>query len=198
MILAIDSSIGTVVGVVGEQGNCLAKAEVEDRRSHAEAIGPLIARALADATATPADITSVVMGVGPGPFTGLRVGMAAASAFALGRGIPLWPVLSHDAAAWDLERESVVVSDARRGELAVTRYRVEPGRHFGVAVGETRLVAKAGFPGPNDFDGAAVVEIDSIDPCLLARAALWYRHNDLPLRSASAVYLRAPDVTLPQ
>ena len=196
MLLAIDSSIGTVVGVLGEHGNCLSRAAVEDRRSHAEAIGPLIARALAEATVTPADITAVGMGVGPGPFTGLRVGMAAAQAFAIGRGVPLWPVLSHDAAAWDLEGETLIVTDARRGEVAVTTYSPRAEGSFAHKNADTVLVKR------EDFDATAhqesVRELEEIDPCALARAALWYRHHNVELLPPQAVYLRAPDVTMPQ
>lgn len=196
MLLAIDSSIGTAVGVVGEQGNCLSQAIVEDRRSHAEAIGPLIARALADANTTPTDITAVVMGVGPGPFTGLRVGMAAAQAFAIGRGIPLWPVLSHDAAAWDLSGPTRVVTDARRGEVAVTSYTPRSEGTFGHKLEDTALIKREVFDAtPHD---GSVLFIDDINPCLLARAALWYRHHQIDLLPAQAVYLRAPDVTMPQ
>jgi tRNA threonylcarbamoyladenosine biosynthesis protein TsaB len=198
MLLTIDSSIGTVVGVTGLQGNCLSSASVEDRRSHAEAIGPLIARALSEATITPADITGVVMGVGPGPFTGLRVGMAAATAFAKGRGVPLLPVLSHDSAAWEIARDTLVVSDARRGELAVTRYQPEPGRSFASRVGDTTLVSKNDIPEQaTEHDGADVVWLESVDPCRLARAVLWYQHHGVELLPEQAVYLRAPDVTMP-
>ena len=198
MLLTIDSSIGTVVGVTGIQGNCLSSAAVEDRRSHAEAIGPLIARALSEATITPADITGVVMGVGPGPFTGLRVGMAAAIAFAKGRGIPLLPVLSHDSAAWDIARETLVVSDARRGELAVTKYQPVDERSFASRVGETTLISKNDIPeGASEHEGADVVWLEGIDPCRLARAVLWYQHHGVELVPEQAVYLRAPDVTMP-
>lgn len=198
MLLTIDSSIGTVVGVTGLQGNCLSSAAVDDRRSHAEAIGPLIARALSEATITPADITGVVMGVGPGPFTGLRVGMAAAIAFAKGRGIPLLPVLSHDSAAWDIARETLVVSDARRGELAVTKYQPVDERSFASRVGETTLISKKDIPeGASEHEGADVVWLEGIDPCRLARAVLWYQHHGVALVPEQAVYLRAPDVTMP-
>ena len=198
MLLTIDSSIGTVVGVTGLQGNCLSSASVEDRRSHAEAIGPLISRALTDATITPADITGVVMGVGPGPFTGLRVGMAAAIAFAKGRGIPLLPVLSHDSAAWDIEKDTVVVSDARRGELAVTRYQPVDGRSFASKAADTTLISRRDIPeGATEHEGADVVWLESVDSCRLARAVLWYQHHGVELVSDQAVYLRAPDVTMP-
>lgn len=198
MILAIDSSIGTAVAVVDSQGTCLASVDVEDRRSHAEAIGPLIARALAEATATPADITAVVMGVGPGPFTGLRVGMAAAQAFAWARSIPVWPVLSHDCAAWDLQWETIVASDARRGEYAITRYQPQPGRSFAVKKAETTLVKKEALDVSGEGGSSPVVMLERVDPCLLAKAALWYREHNEKLLPAQAVYLRAPDVTMPR
>ena len=95
MILAIDTSIGTSVAVVTRQGEVLAERASEDTRGHAESIGRLIATVL---EARPV-ITAVAAGVGPGPFTGLRVGIAAARAFGFGRGIPVLGVLSHDAIA---------------------------------------------------------------------------------------------------
>lgn len=199
MILAIDSSIGTAVGIASHEGSCLASVEVTDRRSHAEAIGPLIAKALAEATLTPADITAVVMGVGPGPFTGLRVGMAAAQAFAWARKIPLWPVLSHDSAAWNLSWETLVVTDARRGEVAVTRYQPQPGRELAIRVGNTTLVPQSEVPeGTSEYQGARVVMLEQIEPCQLAAAALWYQQHRVELMPAQALYLRQPDVTMPQ
>src|SRR5690606_41296655 len=68
-----------------------------DPLGHAEVIGDLLERALVE----DAEITHVVAGMGPGPFTGLRIGIAAARAFALGRGVPVVAVPSHFAAALD-------------------------------------------------------------------------------------------------
>lgn len=128
MILAIDSSIGSAVAVVDPATDAvLADVSSDVPRGHAEVIGTLIERALADATVTPADITHVAAGMGPGPFTGLRIGIAAARAFAVGRGIPVIPVASHDAAALELLEQDptadvVIVTDARRRENAVSAY----------------------------------------------------------------------------
>ncbi len=87
MLLAIDTSAGTSVAVV-DGDRVLSEASDPGTRGHAELIGTLIQRALADAEASPADITGVVSGMGRGPLTGLRVGIAAARAFAAGRGHP--------------------------------------------------------------------------------------------------------------
>ncbi|HLS93154.1 MAG TPA: tRNA (adenosine(37)-N6)-threonylcarbamoyltransferase complex dimerization subunit type 1 TsaB [Microbacterium sp.] len=128
MILAIDSSLGSSVAVVDPAtGDVLGRADSETTRGHAEIIGDLIVRALHDAGADPADITHIAAGMGPGPFTGLRIGIAAARAFATGRGVPVIPVVSHDAAALERleaepERPCLIVTDARRREHAVSAY----------------------------------------------------------------------------
>ncbi|GGD44854.1 tRNA (adenosine(37)-N6)-threonylcarbamoyltransferase complex dimerization subunit type 1 TsaB [Microbacterium faecale] len=128
MILAIDSSIGSGVAIVdAESDEVRGQASSEAPRGHAEVIGTLIEQALAEANVTPADITHVAAGMGPGPFTGLRIGIAAARAFAIGRGIPVVPVASHDAAALAVLDEDpsalfVIVTDARRRENAVSAY----------------------------------------------------------------------------
>src|SRR3954447_22600173 len=102
MILAIDTSLGTAVAVVEPDGVVRSQVENQDPRGHAEVIGSLIEQALAEASIGPADIAHVASGMGPGPFTGLRVGIAAARAFAMGRGVPVVPVVSHDAVALEL------------------------------------------------------------------------------------------------
>ncbi|MFC0198697.1 tRNA (adenosine(37)-N6)-threonylcarbamoyltransferase complex dimerization subunit type 1 TsaB, partial [Microbacterium arthrosphaerae] len=139
MILGIDTSLGSAVAVVEPDGVIRSQVDSADPRGHAEVIGSLIERALAEASVTPAAITQVAAGMGPGPFTGLRVGIAAARTFALGRGIPVVPVASHDAVALELllhtaltsdwgapdgdDETFAVVTDARRREFAYLRRR---------------------------------------------------------------------------
>lgn len=141
VILAVDTSIGSTVAVVGLDGSVRAEAESESPRGHAEVIGDLLVSALDRAGAGPGDITYVAAGMGPGPFTGLRIGIAAARAFAIGRDLPVVPVVSHDAAALALlggeqegtaqdsaaqdarPRAIAIVTDARRRENAVSVYR---------------------------------------------------------------------------
>src|SRR6187551_1138465 len=119
MLLAIDTSTGTSVAVVDRDGGILAEAGTDDTMRHAEVVGGFIRDALAAAGVRPHDLSGVAGGMGPGPFTGLRVGIAAAHAFALGIGRPFVPVASHDAVAWDWYRAGgsgrlQVVTDARR------------------------------------------------------------------------------------
>ncbi len=130
VILGIDTSLGTSVAVVEDDGVVRSQQDSADPRAHAEAIGSLIEQALREASVSSGDVTYVAVGMGPGPFTGLRVGIAAARAFALGRGVPLVPVVSHDAAALGLllgdpfadPEGFAVVTDARRRELAYSVY----------------------------------------------------------------------------
>lgn len=132
----MDSSLGTSVALVGAT-RIVATASDDNTRGHAEVIGTLIERVLGEAHARPSDITMVASGVGPGPFTGLRVGMAAARAFAFACDVPEVGVDSHDAAAleWlehhyarartglgELTPDLVVATDARRKQLFVSRY----------------------------------------------------------------------------
>lgn len=121
--LVIDTSSGTSVAVFAD-GTLLSEANFEDTMKHAERIGVAIEQVLASAKITPKEIGSVVVGRGPAPFTGLRIGIAAATTFALGRSVPLFGVVSLDAialaelSASRVEGEALLVTaDARRGEV---------------------------------------------------------------------------------
>ena len=106
---------------------CLAETGTDDTMRHAEVIGGLIRDAWRGPASARDRLSGVAAGMGPGPFTGLRVGIAAAHAFALGIGRPFVPVVSHDAIAWSRYRAGdtgpvQVVTDARRREFAVSEY----------------------------------------------------------------------------
>jgi len=94
MLLAIDTSAGTAVALVADDGRVLAERSTDDTRRHAEVIGPFLDEVLREAGVSAFALRGVVVGIGPGPFTGLRVGIAAARAVALAAGIPLLPVPS--------------------------------------------------------------------------------------------------------
>jgi tRNA threonylcarbamoyl adenosine modification protein YeaZ len=136
------------------------------------------------------------VGMGPGPFTGLRVGIAAARAFALGAKLPLYPMVSADAVAREQAQSGatdtiMVVTDARRKEVFWSRYDLsaaEPVRIDGPAL------AKADSLPDSD---ARRVDAAEIPAAQLALAAVWLREAGLPLASDDALYLRSPDVTMP-
>ena len=161
MLLAIDTSAGTSVAVV-DGDRVLSEASDPGTRGHAELIGTLIQRALADAEASPADITGVVSGMGPGPFTGLRVGIAAARAFAAGRGIPVHPVASHDAVAFGSTAPVLVVptpAAARSRGLRTT----PSARTRGAPTSRTPRTWKTAVEGYAGFERIDAAEVSSSD-----------------------------------
>jgi tRNA threonylcarbamoyl adenosine modification protein YeaZ len=194
MLLAIDSSLGTSVAVVSEAGDILAEQHSTDRRAHAETIGVLIQGALREANVNPAAISAVVMGVGPGPYTGLRVGMAAASAFALSRDLKLLPVVSHDASGWFHGADCVVVTDARRGEVAYSVYRAHQTmvRVAGPALATPEKLDQE----LQGFGALPKLYPETISAGQLARVALAFTERQLEFPSVAPVYLRLPDVTV--
>lgn len=127
-VLAVDTATPAVTaGVVRlDDGtpHTLASRVTVNARAHAEALTPHILECLAEAGLVPADLGAVVVGAGPGPFTGLRVGMATAAAFGDALGRPVYGVCSLDAIAVDAadERDLLVVTDARRREVYWARY----------------------------------------------------------------------------
>ena len=124
LILAIDTSFGTSVALI-ENGQLRAEHNVADTMKHAELIGSAIEDVLAQAFVQPSQLTGVVAGRGPAPFTGLRVGIAAATMFAAGVGIKLYGAVSLDAIALAAlksspatpEKPLLVTADARRKEV---------------------------------------------------------------------------------
>ena len=203
MILAIDSALATAVAVVTDDGTVLAECNNTDTRGHAEAVGRLIVEALSVAGITAADVTAVAAGMGPGPFTGLRVGIAAARAFAVGRGIPIIGVASHEAIALELAPDPgatlVVTTDARRRELAWSVF-------SGVdALGIPALIAGPALAGV-DAAGADAIDAglgehstarrvlaDAVPAGALGRIAALRRAAGLSAGSLEPLYLRPPD-----
>ncbi|WP_029149486.1 tRNA (adenosine(37)-N6)-threonylcarbamoyltransferase complex dimerization subunit type 1 TsaB [Microbacterium indicum] len=192
MILAIDTSLGTTVAVVDRAtGAILSQADSEGTRGHAEVIGTLIEGALEGAGATPLDIEAVAAGMGPGPFTGLRIGIAAARAFAVGRGIPVVPVVSHDAPALEAiergEGAPTITTDARRREHAVSAYAGVDADGIPVRTTEPHLEQAC--------DGGGLTE--RISAGSLGRvAARMLAAGRIP-ELDEPLYLRAPDAKLP-
>lgn len=200
-LLCIDTSEGSRVALVTPDG--IERAESPNPRGHAEHLAPLLAQVTVSGA-----VDAVAVGTGPAPFTGLRVGLVSAQAFARARGIPVHGVSSLavlarqalDAGAGDVV---TVVTDARRkevyagtfaavgrddvalvGELAVTL----PADVVvqGALVGPATLIHPTELPGtPLDLDLAVLARI------VTARLA---RGLDLPTQP---LYLRRPDVQQP-
>lgn len=196
MILAIDTSAGTSIAVVDGE-TVLAERSTPDTMRHAEVIGEMIQSCLAEAGVTASQITHVAAGMGPGPFTGLRVGIAAAYAFSFGSGAVLLPMVSHDAIALqslddDRCNNLVVTTDARRKEEYVSFYNGLneggcPVRSHGPALQK---------PGEFFATESGYVSATEVSAAWLGRLAHRMLAGGHAFPEADALYLRSPDVTL--
>lgn len=135
VILAIDSSAGASVAVL-DDGQVRAQWRTAVTTTHAEVLAEAVAQTMREAEVTGAGLRGVVVGVGPGPFTGLRVGLALAHSLAEVWGVPLHGVCSLDSLAQravaqpaessaSAEGEFLAASDARRREVYWGRYRAD-------------------------------------------------------------------------
>lgn len=197
MLVGLDTSAGTSAAVVAGDGSVLAERRTGETLRHAELVGPFLAAVLGEAGVAPSQVTGVATGTGPGPFTGLRVGIAAARAFALGAGARVLPVLSPDGVALDVldgdpGARVLVVADARRRERFCTAYD---------GLDDDGLPRRTDGPylaSPDEArrEGYLVVERDVVPAGALARVARRRLAASRPEDPDAAVYLRAPDVTL--
>ena len=125
----------------------LAETTTVDARRHGELLASSIDAVLAEAGAGRLDITAVAAGTGPGPYTGLRVGLVTARVFGSALGVPVYgvctlDVIAADAAAAAGGREFIVATDARRREVYWARYDATGRRLDGPAVGLPADVAE--------------------------------------------------------
>ncbi|MDQ1487030.1 MAG: tRNA threonylcarbamoyladenosine biosynthesis protein TsaB [Actinomycetota bacterium] len=119
LLLAFDTATQAVTVALHDGDRVLAERTMIDGRRHAELLAPGIAHVLADAGATASDLTAVAVGVGPGPFTGLRVGLVTARALADALSIPVTGVCTLDILAAEVAASDrfLVATDARRREV---------------------------------------------------------------------------------
>lgn len=128
MILALDTATpATVVGVASPDGTLLAQRRHDpapgERPGHTQQLLPLAHQALTEAGATWSDVTRIGAGVGPGTFTGIRIGVATARALAQGLGAETVAVSTLRALALGIEAgNALAVLDARRGEAFLAAY----------------------------------------------------------------------------
>ena len=117
-VLAIDTSTSRTSVAIIEDSKVLYNSFRDGATAHGPSLPALVQEALAVS-----DVDEVVVGMGPGPFTGLRVGIAFAQSFALAREIPVRGVCSLDAIAAQIkENDFIVTVDARRKEVYWARY----------------------------------------------------------------------------
>ena len=212
LVLAVDTATPAVTsGVVRlDPGRTESRPEMiavrvtDNPRAHAEVLTPQILECLAEAGIEASELDAIVVGVGPGPFTGLRVGMVTAAAFGDALGIPVHGVCSLDAIAADVCRlhgtdgELLVVTDARRREIYWSRYsgdrRVEgPEVRKPADVSAAPSVRVAGSPSHVALFDLPAVDVHTPSPAgLVAVAADALRSGAAPAPLVP-LYLRRPD-----
>ncbi|MFJ4037444.1 tRNA (adenosine(37)-N6)-threonylcarbamoyltransferase complex dimerization subunit type 1 TsaB [Microbacterium sp. NPDC090007] len=200
MIIGIDTSLGTAVAAIARDGEVLADESSDNALGHAEIIGDLLRRA-ASVVAEP---THVAIGMGPGPFTGLRVGIATARVYALGRGIPAVPVPSHDGVALGLLLSDAlsgtetgrfaVVTDARRKEFAFSIYEGLDDDGLPVRLADAALSPRDDLDATLEAAGARRYDATRVSAAMIALAAARALDAGRTLAGTEPLYLRRPDV----
>ncbi|MCC7272163.1 MAG: tRNA (adenosine(37)-N6)-threonylcarbamoyltransferase complex dimerization subunit type 1 TsaB [Alphaproteobacteria bacterium] len=215
-LLAIDSAGAACSAAVWSDGAVRAVEAVATERGHAVRLAPLAAAALSAAGIAAMRLDGVVATVGPGSFTGLRVGLALAHGIALAVGVPAWGMssfLAHAAAVPVEERRGaklVVALDSRRAERF---FQILEGEEGAAAFAATLEDAVARLPeGPVLLAGDAADDLRGVlaaaarpvrvaaagpaDAACVARAAADMLGRGVALPPARPVYLRAPDVSI--
>ena len=196
--LGIDTSAFVAVGVAVD-GAALARVVVEDTRAHVEALMPAVLEACAAAGVALRDVDEFVVGMGPGPFTGLRVGVSTAWTLAhlagrTPRGVCSLDVVAREWADAGAPDEFVVVADARRREVYWRRYGAD-----GTPLGEPQVTAPDAVPAlpvagavPDHAPALTATGPARLDPGVLA--ARW---ETLAPAGDEPYYLRQADATVP-
>lgn len=130
LILGVESATAQVGCAVGGHEGVLASTHSARGKRHAESLAPQIEFTLSQARVDISEISVVAVDVGPGLFTGLRVGISTAMATAFGLGVPMIGVSSLDLVAFPLRHTRRLIAatiDARRGEVFTAFYRQVPG-----------------------------------------------------------------------
>jgi tRNA threonylcarbamoyl adenosine modification protein YeaZ len=213
LALVIDTSSAAVTaGVVDVDAGVIVLAETVtvDARAHGELLAPSIVKSLDSAGKTTNDLEAIIAGVGPGPFTGLRVGLVTAAAMSDALQIPAYGVCSLDGIAAAVRHDGplLVAGDARRKEVYWMRYL------NGVPVGEPDVskpadlvmdatamdataMAGAGARMYADVLGLPLLDNDFPTVAGLATVAAERVRTRAPAVPLTPLYLRRPDATPP-
>lgn len=209
LVLVLDTATPAVTAglvEVGRQVRVRAERTTVNAKGHGELLAPAIEALLGEVGVSPADLAAVVAGTGPGPFTGLRVGLVTAAAFADAVGLPVYGVGTLDALAWAADHRGrlLVVTDARRREVYWAVY--EGGQRIGgPAVGALSTVETDGVTlaiGDGARANAAALPVPVRSPWYPSVGALAAVARDRLLAGGPAEplrpqYLRRPDAVVP-
>ena len=202
LVLAIDTATPTLVAGLARWSSdgateVLAERAVRSGNRHAELLTVAVTDVLRDAGSALADVTAVVTGLGPGPFTGLRVGVVTAAALADARGLPVVGVCSLDAVG---SGARTVVTDARRKEVYWAAYDDAGVRTDGPGVVRPEELAASGpVVGDARFAERLGLEVTAAEVTTagLVRAAAPQLADPSSAAPLVPLYLRRPDAVPP-
>jgi len=215
LVVVLDSSTPAVTAALArvhaDGATVLAERVTVDARAHGELLAPQVAEVLDEIGAGPRDLAAVVAGLGPGPFTGLRVGLVTAAPMGQTLGIPTYGVCSLDALAAGASGTCLAASDARRKEIYWAVYEdgkrlSEPAVHRPADV--PALLAEAALApvvavGDGALRYATELDLPVLDEpryppagALAALAADRVRAGE-PGETLTPLYLRRPDAAEP-
>ncbi|MGW5675229.1 tRNA (adenosine(37)-N6)-threonylcarbamoyltransferase complex dimerization subunit type 1 TsaB [Streptomyces sp. NPDC003860] len=222
LLLALDTATPAVTAALHDGSSVVAESSSVDARRHGELLLPAVDRVLAEAGVTLDAVTAVVVGVGPGPYTGLRVGLVTAATFGSVLGVPVYGLCTLDGIAYAagasdrfdgrFDGPFVVATDARRKEVYWARYASPRERVAGPSVDRPADVAAAvaGLPAtgagallypdafpdvPRDEAGGPPQHASAGALAALAAAKLAAGEEFLP---PQPLYLRRPDAQVPK
>jgi len=210
IVLVVDTSTPAATAAIAELGGAgrepvlLAERVTVDAQRHGEVLAPSMEAVLSEAAVPLGGLTAVVAGVGPGPFTGLRIGLVSAAALADAFGLPAYGVCSLDAIAHPIRHPAgpvLVVTDARRHEVYWATYAVDGARISGPSVSRPADVPTDGCVLACGAGAAQYAESFGLPvsgpsyPSALALAALAADRvtGGAPSEALSPLYLRRPD-----
>lgn len=213
LVLALDTSSPTVAVAVcvagdGEVQLRAERNETADNR-HGERLAPLAAAALRDAGVTPSQLDAIVVGLGPAPFTGLRVGIVTARSMSDALAIPAYGICSLDGIAYRFttdEGSFAVITDARRKQVYWALYDERGGRIDGPDLAPPEELADQLRSRTTDVVGAGTLKYPDAfagftvrdgDPSPRAVDLVWRVDFAQPPGSLAPLYLRRPDARPP-
>jgi tRNA threonylcarbamoyladenosine biosynthesis protein TsaB len=206
VLLAFDTATPYVTVALHDGEDVVAERRSEQRMRHGEQLAPLIEAVMVDAGIVRQDLTAIAVGVGPGPFTGLRVGLVTARTLAFVLEIPVYGVCSLDVVAIEAAQgrspvgtEFIVATDARRKEVYLATYDEQGRRLDGPDVvrphdsaTEDPVAGEGAVLFPEAFPDAREPRLPSAG--WLARAVA---EELAELHDPDPMYLRRPDAVAP-
>ncbi|MFF9089511.1 tRNA (adenosine(37)-N6)-threonylcarbamoyltransferase complex dimerization subunit type 1 TsaB [Streptomyces sp. NPDC014991] len=209
LLLALDTATPAVTVALHDGTDVIASSSQVDARRHGELLLPAVDRVLTRAGLKLEAVTGIVVGTGPGPYTGLRVGLMTADTFGLALGVPVYGVCTLDGLAHAAGIETgpfVVATDARRKEVYWATYADPRTRLTGPAVDRPADIAEqvAGLPAvgagallyPDTFGDAR--EPEHVSAASLASLAAGKLAAGEELPAPRPLYLRRPDAQVPK